>query len=189
MMHQLLNQMRMRAQIALSNQKTVRMGLISNFNPENYTAQAIIQPQDNEFPERSNTGWLPIFSPWVGNGWGFFAPPQIGAMCAVHYSEADLNGAFITMCGFNKKFTPLNVPSGECWLVHESGSYIKLSNDGKIYINAATVELGSISAGNLKKLLTEEAATVFNNHTHPSNGSPPTQQMSSTDMTQYTEAN
>jgi len=189
MMHQLLNQMRLQTQIAISNLKTVRMGIISNFDPANYTAQAIIQPQDNQFPQNSNTGWLPLFSPWVGNGWGFFAPPQIGAMCAVHYSESNQSGAFITLCGFNKKFAPLEVDSGECWLVHESGSYIKLTNDGNIYINAATVQLGDIAAGSLKKLLTEAAATVYNSHTHTGDGEPPTQQMDATDMTMYTEAN
>jgi len=189
MMQQLQNQMRLQAQIALSNLKTTRMGIISNFNAELYAVQVVVQPQDNNSPEKTNTGWLPLFSPWVGNGWGFFAPPQIGAMCAVHYAEASHTGAFVTLCGFNKKFAPVSVEAGECWLVHESGSYIKLTNDGEISMSAATVNIGKISEGGLKKLLTEAAATVFNGHTHTGNGVAPTQQMDSGDMTLYTEAN
>ena len=190
MMHKLLNQMRMSAQIALSNLKTSRMGIISNYDPATYKVQVVVQPQNNDSPDKTNTGWLPLFSPWVGNGWGFFAPPAIGAVCAIHYSEGSHTGAFVTLCTFNQVMKPVAVDAGEMWLLHETGSYIKLQNNGEVEISGKVkVNLGNIDEGNLKKLLTEAAAEVFNGHTHASNGAPPSQQMDASSMTQYTGAN
>lgn len=200
MIEKLLNQMRVQARMALSNLAFTRMGKITNFDPNNYTVKVIIEPSDPEDPNASLTGWIPLASQWVGNGWGMFAPPAIGAACLVHFSEASFQGAIVSLLNFNNSYRPVSVDAGEFWLLHETGSFIKLQNNGNIEvfgnstvnINAENVHVGNISAGNLKKLLTEAAADIYNMHTHvtPSGTSDaPTQQMTSSEMTQHTEAN
>jgi len=200
MIEKLLNQMRVHARMAMSNVAYTRMGTISSFDPINYYVKVILEPHDPMEPNTSLSGWLPLLSPWVGGNWGMFAPPTIGAACAVHFSEGSSQGGFVSLLTFNSSFRPLAVDAGEFWLVHQTGSFIKLTNNGNIEIsanstvniNAENVKIGKLSAGNLMKLLNESAATVYNSHTHPTpsgTSSPPTQQMMSADMTQYTEAN
>jgi hypothetical protein len=185
----MMNAMRLQARLAMSNLAFTRMGTVTAFDPTTYTIQAQIQPVDIDNPQLSLTGFIPLTSPWTGNGWGMFVPPTIGAACLLFFTEASYDSPIAGAMAFNQENLPLAVPSGEFWLVHESGSYIKLTNDGNISISAAIVNLGDISAGNLQKLLNASAANVFNNHTHPGNGEPPEQLMGSDNMTNYTEAN
>ena len=130
-MQKILNAMRMQAERQASQRATTRLGIVTSYDPSNYSAKVKIQPEDTE------TGWLPILSPWVGNGWGFFAPPTIGDMVEVQYQEGDFNAGMICLRLFNDSDRPLTVPSGEFWLQHASGSKLKFHNDG-------TVELISI---------------------------------------------
>lgn len=197
MIEKLLNQMRAQAQMVISNVALTRMGTIANYNPTTYQVKVFIEPQDTEAPNNTLTGWIPLLSSWVGNGWGMFAPPSIGAACALHFSEGNFGAPFAAQMLFNNTNLPVAVQSGEFWLVHESGSTLKLTNDGNVTlsgnvtvnIDAQNVNIGNLTAGNLQKLLTATAATVYNAHSHPSNGAPPDMLMTSTDMTQYTEAN
>jgi uncharacterized protein (DUF2345 family) len=40
------------------------------------------------------------------------------------------------------------VPSGEFWLVHQSGSFLKFTNDGKVSVNSAS-DLDLVSGGDV----------------------------------------
>jgi phage baseplate assembly protein gpV len=134
MMQHLLNAMRAQAQMADNGRAQTRFGLVSSYDPANYSAKVILQPDGLE------TGWLPVLSPWIGNGWGLFAPPSIGDMVEVRFIQDDSEAGFISLRGFNDTDRPLNVSSGEFWLQHKSGSFLKFHNDG-------TVEL--VSSGTL----------------------------------------
>lgn len=81
-------------------------------------------------PENVITGWLPVSSYWVGNGWGMFAPLSIGDLVEVHFQEGSFEAGIINMRFFNDVARPLNVLSGEFWLQHKSGAYFKLLNNG-----------------------------------------------------------
>jgi phage baseplate assembly protein V len=129
MMRGLLNVMRAQADMAGSGRAAVRLALVSSYDPVNYCAKARIQPEDTE------TGWLPVVSPWTGNGWGLFAPPTPGDLVEVQFQEDDIEAGFICQRFYNDTDRPLTVQSGEFWLVHQSGSFIKLTNDGKALIN------------------------------------------------------
>jgi uncharacterized protein involved in type VI secretion and phage assembly len=185
----LLNLMRLHARIAMSNIALTRMGTIASFDNTTWMATVIIEPQDLDNPSASLSSPIPVLSQMVGDQWGIFTPPAIGSACMVHFSEGSPNAACVSLFAFNQSFRPLPVPAGEMWLVHQSGSYIKLTNDGSVTISGNAANLGLISAGNLQNLLLKSASDVFNTHTHASNGAPPTQQMTSADWTQYTEAN
>lgn len=134
MMQALMNNVRMQALMASGIKTTVRIGTIDTYDHANYCARVIIQP------EGSRTGLLPIVAPWSGNGWGMFCPPTAGDVVEVHFQEGDIEAGFICGRFYNNISRPLDVPSGEFWLVHKTGAFFKLTNDGKV---TATDKAGS----------------------------------------------
>lgn len=133
MSQQLINAIR--AQAALSDGKMiVRIGQVSEYATDTYSARVKIQPENME------TGFLPIWSPWIGNGWGMFCPPADalttppGDSVIVLFQEGD-SGAGIIIGGlFNDSDRPLPVPMGEFWLVHKTNSKIQLLNTGDVNV-------------------------------------------------------
>lgn len=126
MMQGLLNAMKLQAMLAGESKAHTRMATVSGYDPANYCAKVFIQPENIE------TGWLPVASLWVGNNFGMFAPPAEGDMVQIAFQEGDFNSGIVGMRLFNDQDRPLNVPGGEFWLVHSSGSSVKLTNDGKV---------------------------------------------------------
>lgn len=124
-MHKILNAMRAQALLANSDRASKRIGLITSYSPDKYMAKVALQPSGVE------TGWLPVGADWMGNGWGMFAPPGVGAMVEVDFIGADFDVGIIGKRLFNNEDLALSVDAGEFWLVHESGAYFKLTNDGK----------------------------------------------------------
>lgn len=131
MMQRLLNTMRAQAELAASGRARTRIGLVSGYDPVNYCAKVRIMPDDVE------TGWLPVSSPWVGNGWGMFAPPTPGEMVEIQFQEDNIEAGIIVGRFHNDSDRPLAVPSGELWLVHQSGSLLKFHNDGTVQLVSA----------------------------------------------------
>jgi phage baseplate assembly protein V len=108
-----------------------RLGLVSGYDPNMYMVKVLLQPENVE------TGWLPLGSPMVGNQFGIFGGPAIGDQVEVQFPDGDLSSGIVSMRFFNDQARPLAVPSGEVWIVHKSGSFLKLHNDGSIEMNAA----------------------------------------------------
>jgi phage baseplate assembly protein gpV len=132
MMNGMSNVMRREAARVASQTANVRLATVTSYDPSNYAAKVLIQPEGHE------TGFLPVTSPWAGNGWGLFCPPTPGDVVDVHFQEGGKQAGFVALRHFGDQFRPLPVPSGEFWLVHRSGSFVKLHNDGTIEINAQT---------------------------------------------------
>lgn len=125
----LLNQMFLMAARQQSNVASVRLGLVSSVNPADSTIKVKLQPEDTE------TGWIPYPTPWIG----WFSPPQNGDQAIVLFQEGSKDvplGALLLY--WNNSLPPQGIDSGEAILQHSSGSYIKLTNDGKININGDT---------------------------------------------------
>jgi phage baseplate assembly protein V len=138
MMKVLLNAVRLQVQRAMSSIVTSRPGSIKSFDPNTMTAVVELQP-DGDL-----TGWLPVASAWIGNGWGMFAPPNIDDLVDVVFINGDINAGVIEGRFYNQQNKPLAVQSGEFWLVHESGAFFKLLNSGALTISdgqGATVTL------------------------------------------------
>lgn len=125
MMAGLQNAIRLQALRAMSDLATSRVGLITSFDPGAWAVRVALQP------DGFLSGWLPLASPWIGNGWGMLAAPNVGDMVAVHFFGGDLEAGFVESRFFNDVDRPLAVQSGELWLVHASGAFFKLTNDGK----------------------------------------------------------
>jgi phage baseplate assembly protein V len=145
MMKQILNAVRLQVQRAMASIVSSRVGAITSYDPNTFTAVVQLQP-DNIL-----TGWLQVSSPWIGNGWGMFSPPNIGDLVVVEYINGDLQSGVIAGKFYNQVNLPKPVPSGEFWLFHKLGAFFKLTNDGKLSVSdghGATVTLngdGTIS--------------------------------------------
>lgn len=144
MMQKMMNQMRAEALRALANRAKTRLGLVTSYDPGAYCVKVTIEPEGTE------TGWLPLLSPWVGNEWGLFAPPTIGDMVELSFQEGDTEAGIAGARFFSDANRPLPVPSGEFWLVHQSGSMVKFLNDGSIELQAATNLTASAPNGVLR---------------------------------------
>lgn len=204
----LTNIMRRESQRVASQKSLPRFGIVTSYDPSRYAAKVRIQPEDYE------TGFLPVATPWVGNDWGLFAPPTAGDVVEVHFQEGGKEAAYIALRFFGNVAQPLSVPSGEFWLVHRSGSLVKLTNDGKLTLNgnveidatAPTVNITATATVNitapavkigsqgetLHQLVTDAMQTLFNTHTHPDaqggNTGTPNQTMGSSQLTTVTSA-
>ncbi|MDE3022881.1 MAG: hypothetical protein KGI54_13665 [Pseudomonadota bacterium] len=181
-MNGLINAIHMQAQLAQAGTASMQLGTISSYDPGSYCAKVLLQPSGTE------TGWLPVSSAIIGNGWGLFCPPTIGDMVKVHFQEGDINAGVIGSRLFNDSDRPLPCPVGEMWLVHQSGAYIKLLNTGHISLHS-TAEIDAGNLGNTLHTLVHDAfMSLFNNHTH-GGGAIPTQQMTTAHLTTVLKAN
>ncbi|PUA19574.1 phage baseplate assembly protein V [Glaciimonas sp. PCH181] len=131
-MRAMLNVMRQQATQVMGEYANTRLGTVQSYDAGNYSVRVAIQPEGNL------TGWIPLLSPWVGNGWGMFCPPSIGDMVEVQFQESDHDAAMCCMRLYNDQNRPLSVPSGEFWMVHKTGSALKFHNDGSIEVIANT---------------------------------------------------
>ncbi len=103
-----------------------RMAVVSSVDTTTFTARVMIQP------EGVLSGWLPLITPWVGNGWGLVCPPSPGDQVLVIWQEGDSEHGIVVGRLWSNSVTAPSAPVGEFWLVHQSGSFIKLQNDGSI---------------------------------------------------------
>lgn len=126
----LWNEMARHAEDAAGRLATSRYGVVTSYDPDTHAAKVILQPSGIE------TGFLPIKSAWVGNGWGLFSPPSIGDQVGVSFQEGSLEAGFITGGFYSDVDRPLPAPSGEFWLVHQGGASLKFTNDGKVTLTA-----------------------------------------------------
>ena len=131
MMQQMLNIARREAQRVMMMIARPKTGIVTSYDPDNYSAKVRLQPENVE------TGWLPIRTPWSGKSFGMFAPPSIGDEVEIQHQEGGKQAPYIALRGFGDRFRPLAVPAGEFWLVDRLGNSFKFA-DGKVILNGAT---------------------------------------------------
>lgn len=215
MMNGVRNQMRAAAQLAQSNGEQAKIGIVTSYDPGAAAARVRLQPEDPDNPDATLTGWLPVASGWVGNGWGIDAPVSPGDQVEVKFLGAEIENGYIAGRFFSDSVRPTGAKSGEFFLTHESGSRIKLTNDGRMLVNGAVeldatgpiinitaqtsvnvtapaINLGA-SGQSLLSVITSAFMSLFNGHTHTSAspGSPtstPNQQMTTSHMTSTVKA-
>ena len=124
--------MRRLAQEAQSPFSGTRLGEITSYNPATYSAKVMIQPDGYE------TGWLPIMAAMIGQGWGLLAAPSIGDHAVVSFEHGDPESGLVMGFIPSDAQRPGAPPSGELWLTHQTGSTLKLTNDGKVLVSANT---------------------------------------------------
>lgn len=105
-----------------------RFGTVTSFDTANYTARVLLQP------EGTVTGWLPVLSAWTGPGWGMIVPLAAGDQVLVLPQEGDAEHGVIVGRAFSNICPAPPATAGEFWIIHPSGSCLKLKNDGTVTI-------------------------------------------------------
>jgi len=148
-----------------------RFGLVSSFDPVAYAARVLIQP------ENVLSGWLPVLSAWVGGGWGLAAPLTPGAQVLVLAQEGDAEQGVVLGAVWSAVDKAPGAPAGELWLQHQSGSFLKLHNDGTIALRAPIVNIignllvsGDVSDQNGAHGTLGALRAAHDQHTHAASG-------------------
>ena len=102
-------------------------------------------------------------SPWVGAGWGMSCPPAPGDQVLVLAQEGDAEHGIVVGRAFSNAASAPPAPSGELWLVHQSGSFLKLQNDGTVQMSGDLHVAGDVydRHGSLATLRTD-----YDQHIH-----------------------
>lgn len=116
-----------------------RFGLVTSVDPASATARVTLQP------EGVLSGWLPVLSPWVGSGWGAWSPPSPGDQVMILAQEGDAEHGVIIGRAFSDSDPPPPAAAGELWLVHETGSTIRLRNSGTVEIIGPVTVMGTVT--------------------------------------------
>ncbi len=127
-MQRFLNALKAQAAALDQGAGQARFGVVTSVDPSGPAARVALQP------EGVITGWLPVLSAWVGNGWGMACPPATGDQVLVIAQEGDSEHGVIVGRAWSDQARAAAAPVGEFWLVHQSGSFIKLQNDGTIRV-------------------------------------------------------
>lgn len=127
----ILQHMTVASQRASDDTQKTRMGIVDAYDPDKYAVKVRLQPSG------VLSGWIPIASCYVGNGWGLFAAPTIGDSVRVDAQEGDIDAGTMGGSFFNDVDRPLSVPSGEFWLQHKTGSFLKFLNNGDVSVHTA----------------------------------------------------
>lgn len=134
----LQNAIRMQAIASANLRAHPKIGTITGYDPAKQAVKVTLQPEGNE------TGWLPLGSTWVGNGWGMVCAPNLGTQVEVAFVDGNNEAGSANLRFFSNVEVGPAAPGGEFWLVHKSGQSVKLTNDGKLSVSdghGATVTL------------------------------------------------
>jgi phage baseplate assembly protein gpV len=163
-MQRFLNAMKAHAAALDRAQGQPRFGLVTSVDPNRYAARVTLQP------EGVLTGWLPILSPWIGAGWGLSCLPAPGDQVFVLAQEGEAEHGVVIGASWSDSARPPGAPVGEFWLVHQSGTSLKLANDGTVQIHGDLHVSGDVydHHGSLDQLRQH-----YNQHTHPGSATTP----------------
>ncbi len=134
-----------------------RFATVVSVDPARHAARVNLQP------EGVLSGWLPVLSPWVGAGWGMACAPQPGQQVLVLPQDGEAEHGVVAGMAWSDANAAPAAPVGELWLVHQSGSFLKLLNDGTVRINGDLHVQGDVydRHGSLDRLRGH-----YNAHTH-----------------------
>ena len=138
-MDRLLNALRTQSSALDQAVAQPRFAIVSSVDPKTGNARVMLQP------EGALSGWLPVLSPWTGTGWGMCCPPSPGDQVLVLSQEGIADHGIIVGRAYSQTQQCPNVSAGEFWLVHASGSSVKLTNSGTIEINGPLAISGAVT--------------------------------------------
>ena len=172
-MDDIVNWVKGMASVSASAFGQPRFGIVSSVNPNDGSAKVTLQP------ENVLTGWLPVLAQWVGGGWGMYAPLMGGEQVLVLPQEGDGTSGVIVGRAWSDQMRPPAAQAGELWFVHNTGSYLKMLNDGTIRMSGNAFLVGNLNVdGNISATgdITDQNSTqgtlndlrqAYDAHEHP----------------------
>lgn len=152
MMGELANHVRREASTQALEQARTRLGTISGYDATNFLAKVVLQPDGVE------SGWLPIGTIGVGSNAGVLVAPEIGQVVQVEFQDGGIDAGLITLRYHNDDARPPGAAApGEVWVVHKSGTSVKLTADGKLTLRDAA---GSVVALNNDGTITSSGTWI-----------------------------
>ncbi len=133
------------------------------------------------------TNWMPLMSPWVGNGFGMQVVPIGGAntdspadyvkgeQVIVEFIDTEQGiMASASLYYSDRQQPPGNalmnnnaaMVAGETILQHQSGSYVYFKNNGDIILNPAPGQAVRIGTGVVDPVMLNSIIAKFNTHIH-----------------------
>jgi phage baseplate assembly protein gpV len=156
-MDRLFNALKAQAGTLDSRRGEPRFGIVVSVDPPKSMARVMLQP------EAVLTSWLPVLSPWTGNSWGLVCPPSPGDQVFVIPQEGDAEHGVIVGRVYSTSQLAPTAAAGELWLMHASGSCIKLMNDGTVRIVGDLHVDGEVYD---RRGAMSEIRSVHDRHTH-----------------------
>ena len=143
----------------LSSQRILTFAEIVSYDSATHSVKCRMLPQlgaDTD-PESGISGFIPLFTPWMGNGWGAQFAPKVGqafTLVATIGGGGGVGGGgggmnvgahFAIGLFYNLATLPKgNLQEGEMRLVHESGSVVEMRADSSInvvHVSGAHIEM------------------------------------------------
>lgn len=124
----------------LSRQPRDRFATITAYDPDRHAVKAQLQPEAVE------TGWMPIGTAHVGNGFGIAIGPQIGDQIVVGFHDGDQEAPYMKARVHSDKERPPRAEAGEMVFQTASGFILKADKTGAVTITLAGHDL-TINAG------------------------------------------
>lgn len=122
----------------MAGRYTERHALVTSYDPDKYLGKVTFQPEGQE------SGWLPIETGHIGNGFGIaigLTPGDgktTGDQVIVRMQEGDVESGKIVQRVHSDKEKPPRVESGEMVQWHEKGAKIFFKKDGSILIQGGS---------------------------------------------------
>lgn len=135
-MEDLLNLIRREVERSLERIARPRAGTVVAYDPARHAVQVHWPEEVATDGQVQQSPWVPIKVNSLGGGWGMTHGPAIGSQALVDFLDGNPGTPFVS--GFLPSLAelPPSAPSGETWLVHQTGSVFKLTNDGDVTVVA-----------------------------------------------------
>lgn len=145
----------------LSRRPHTRVGVVTSYDPNRHAVKVIQQPEGSE------SGWIPISTPHVGNNFGVAIGLTPGDQVVIGYHEDDLESPFVSGRLHSDQERPPVAQSGEIVIQTpntlikvDSSSNISVTTTGNLTINAT----GNIALTSAK--LTHNGKDIGSDHQH-----------------------
>ena len=106
----------------------LRIGTVQSYDPAAHAVKLQLQP------EGTLTGWLPLASIGVGNGFGAYVGATAGQTYAAYFHEGDVEAGVVVGRLPNDSDAAVSTQSGETIIKSPTGSLISLLKDGSITV-------------------------------------------------------
>ncbi|GEP00627.1 phage baseplate assembly protein V [Methylobacterium haplocladii] len=127
-MSDLSNLIRRESSYADASRAPIRIAEVTSYNEDSHSVVLKYMPEGN------SSGWVPLGSAHIGNGFGIAIGPNIGDQFVVAHIEGDHNTPVIISRIYSDKQKPPKVKAGEMLLMHGTKGSMLFDKDGGITV-------------------------------------------------------